>query len=181
MHRISKNLKWKSKWKSFSAALFASYFLSVSNRNSKKRAFQWISVFSLCCFSFFQKRAKCTSRRSPPCTRRGAPRLMPTSTAVASCTWWWRTGQQSWSLRPQWLWTRWRHDARRRTASWRSGLVQWDRWGVSLCLFSRTGCLAVPAKTQMGWLTFGSKDQMFKVVILFLVIQKTQNRIHLWC
>lgn len=75
-------------------------------------------------FLSVQKRVRCTNRRSPPCTHRGAARLMLTSTAVASCTSWWRTGQQSSNLRPRWLWTRWQHDARRRTASWRSGLVQ---------------------------------------------------------
>lgn len=123
-YRISKYRGRKSKGKSPSGALLLISCL-LPRKGQRKEPANKISFF----FPSFQKRAKSTSRRSPPCTRRGAPRLMPTSIAVASCTWWWRTGQQSWSPRPRWLWTPWQHDARRRTASWRSGLVKWD-WCV---------------------------------------------------
>lgn len=121
-HRISRHWSESKNEKVSRAGLLWSYFLSVAVKNSPVCK-EVIFLDMMSCVLSAQKKAKCINRRNPPCTRRGAPHSMPTSTVVASCMWWWKTGRQSWNLKPRWLWTRWQQDARRRTASWRSGLV----------------------------------------------------------
>lgn len=115
------------------------------------------SLFFLC---FPQKKVKSISRRSRPCTPRGAPPSTPTFTADASCTWWWRTARPSWSRRPRCRWTRWRRGARKRTGSWRSG------WALKVCVCRFIYCpspavwlLQQKKKPRWARLTSGSKSQ----------------------
>lgn len=61
----------------------------------------------------WQRMAKCTCRRSPPCTRPGTALLMPTSTTAGSCTSWSRTKAPKWSRRPRWSSRCWQRGAKR--------------------------------------------------------------------